>query len=380
MLNVGHFVETCLCQTETFIYNYIRAFQSINSFVYAYKVENMDQFGAINPTKIWKYSFSRFIYKLFGQSKIGKEHIFNLNNTHSIRSHLRHDDVRLVHSHFGPMGCYNVNLKKHMGLPMVTTYYGWDVSLLPRIGWGEKYMLLFSMGDCFLVEGSHMKKCLVELGCPENKIKIIHIGVDTKSFKYRERRMGDGEKTIMLFCGRLIEKKGLEYALRALALVKDKYRNVEFRVIGDGRLKDHIIRLIQDLGLDHMVKLLGYIPYVKTKGEMDNAHILIQPSVTATNGETEGGAPAVLIEGQACGMPVLASFHADIPEVVLDKQSGLLSEERNFEQLAENMAYLFEHPEKWAEMGSVGRRHVEQNYNVKTEAAKMEQIYGDLVG
>jgi colanic acid/amylovoran biosynthesis glycosyltransferase len=278
------------------------------------------------------------------------------------------------------MGCYNLNLKRSLELPMVTTFYGIDLSLYALTGWDVRYRPLFREGECFLVEGSHMKKCLQELGCPEDKIRIVHIGADTDLFKYKERQVKERGKSTLLFCGRLIEKKGLEYALRALASIKDKCSNVELRVIGDGPLRDRLIGLVEELELENVVKLLGYVPYEQTKKEMDNAHILVQPSVTATNGETEGGAPTVLIEAQACGMPILASLHADIPEVVLDGKSGLLSEERNFEQLAEHMVFLLEHPEKWPEMGLAGRRHVEENYNIKTEAQKIEQIYAELIG
>ena len=384
MHNIGHFITIYLPRTMTFVYTYITNFVTVKSFVFAYETQNLDQFEVNNITKIRKYSLSWLWYqiqhKLSGDGPGFERHLFDLNNMRSVRSRLIDNDIRLIHSHIGPMGCYNLNLKKNLGLPMVTTFYGIDLSFFARAGWVKRYAPLFDAGECFFVEGSHMKTCLAELGCPHDKIKIIHIGADTTEFAYKPRTIGEGRKIILLFCGRLIEKKGLEYALRALALVRNRYANIEFRIIGDGPLQSDIVKLIQDLNLDDVVKLLGYVPYAETKREMNKAHILVQPSVTAANGETEGGAPTVLIEAQACGMPILASLHADIPEVVLDGDSGLLSEERNFKQLAEHMAFLFDHPEKWPEMGRVGRRHVEENYNIKVEAKKIERIYTDLIG
>jgi colanic acid/amylovoran biosynthesis glycosyltransferase len=384
MFNVAHFISPYLKGTETFVYNYIKAFARCNSFIFTYKVENLDQFQVDNLIKTTPYSVPWVLYviaaKLSFPGRIVDKLLFDRNNTQSIRSRLRQHSIGLIHSHFGHMGCYSINLKKVAGLPMVTTFYGWDMSFLPLVGWGRRYIPLFSAGECFLVEGSHMKSCLAKLGCPDGKIRIVHIGVDVRRFQYRERTGEHGGRVVFLFCGRLIEKKGLEYAIKALALVKDRYRNIQFRVIGDGPLKGDIIKLINVLKLNDMVKLLGYRSYGEVKREMDGADILVQPSVTARNGETEGGAPAILLEAQACGMPILASCHADIPEVVLDGKSGFLSEERDFEQLAEHMKFLLEHPEKWAEMGLVGRKHMKINYDIISEAKKIEKIYASLIG
>jgi len=342
-MNVAHFISPYLPQTETFVYNYIRSMRGVRSYIYTYECENLDQFELDNLNKVSGYSLPWILYhasqRIFRNGKIANKYLFDRNNVRSIRSSLRGHGVRLIHSHFGHMGCYNVNLKQRMKLPMVTTFYGWDMSFLPLVGWGVRYVPLFSVGDCFVVEGSQMKRRLAELGCPEEKIRIIHIGADLNRFEYRERRIEDRDKVIMLFCGRLIEKKGLEYALKALALIKDQRKDVELRVIGDGPLKDHVMGLVRALKLGDVVKLLGYLSYAETKKEMDNAHILVQPSVTAENGETEGGAPTVLIEAQASGMPILASSHADIPEVVLDGRSGLLSEERDVDTLGKTWPF-----------------------------------------
>jgi colanic acid/amylovoran biosynthesis glycosyltransferase len=382
-MNVAHFASPYLPETQTFIYNYLTHFRSCKSFVFAFEFKNLDQFAVENLNKIPKWSLARVACvtaeAVFKNKKMSSRWVFNLNNTSSLRSRLRELGVSLVHSHFGHMGCYNVNLVKGMGMPMVTTFYGWDISFLARIGWAERYLTLFETGSRFLVEGSHMKRCLAALGCPEDKIEIVHIGADVEKFRFRERIIEDGERVVFLFCGRFIEKKGLEYALRALALARKRHRNIEFRVIGDGSLRAHVMSLIEELELSDAVRMLGILPYVATQKEMENAHILVQPSVTAANGETEGGAPSVLIEAQAYGLPVLASFHADIPEVVLDKKSGLLSQERDFEQLADHMAFLVENRELWPKMGLAGRKHVERNYNIKNEADKIEKIYARLI-
>ena len=103
-----------------------------------------------------------------------------------------------------------------------------------------------------------------------------------------------------------------------------------------------------------------------------------QKSITAQNGNTEASAPVAILEAQATGLPVISSYHADIPEVVVDGKSALLAPERDVETLAKHLEYLVEHPDVWGAMGRAGREHVEQEYDVMVQVGKLEKIYDGL--
>ncbi len=124
---------------------------------------------------------------------------------------------------------------------------------------------------------------------------------------------------------------------------------------------------------------MGYQPHHVFVEELIKAHIYLQPSVTAQNGDSEGGAPTTLLEAQASGVPVLSTYHADIPEVVVNGKSGFLVPERDSNALAERLEYLIDHPEEWSTMGREGRKHVEMNYNICKEADNLENIYDALI-
>ncbi|MGR3293018.1 MAG: glycosyltransferase, partial [Candidatus Scalindua sp.] len=109
------------------------------------------------------------------------------------------------------------------------------------------------------------------------------------------------------------------------------------------------------------------------------SHIFLSPSVTAADGDTEGGSPVGITEAQATGMPVVATYHADIPEVVLDGKTGYLSPERDVEALAQNLEKLVSNSERWGEFGYNARRHIEEEYNVRTQIRKLEDIYHSAV-
>ena len=109
-------------------------------------------------------------------------------------------------------------------------------------------------------------------------------------------------------------------------------------------------------------------------------HIFLSPSVTARDGDSEGGAPIAILEAEASGMPVVSTRHADIPEIVVANESALLSAERDVEALTANLERLLKDPDQWPAMGERGRRHVEESYNVTVQVQRLETLYSQVLG
>ena len=116
-----------------------------------------------------------------------------------------------------------------------------------------------------------------------------------------------------------------------------------------------------------------------SRDEPSNHDILFQTSVTAANGDGEGGAPVILLDAQASGMPIVASTHADIPEYVRDGESGFLAEEKDVEGIAERILYLATRAEEWPRMGLAGRQHIEASYSAERQARALESIYDEVL-
>jgi colanic acid/amylovoran biosynthesis glycosyltransferase len=133
------------------------------------------------------------------------------------------------------------------------------------------------------------------------------------------------------------------------------------------------------LRLADITSCLGSVSHQGFYDELNRAHVLVAPSQRAPDGDTEGGAPTVLIEAQAAGVPVVAYRHCDIPEVVLDGQSGLLAPEGDCDGLGERLREVLTHPERWAAFGRAGRAHVEAHYNILTEAPVLEARYAQCL-
>ena len=190
----------------------------------------------------------------------------------------------------------------------------------------------------------------------------------------------------ILVAGTFREKKGIPYALEAFARIRKRHQHVRLTLLGDsaGQLggeeeKQKILGVVARHHLHDSTRWLGFQPYPVFREMLRTHHLFLSPSMTAEDGDSEGGCPVSITEAQATGMPVVSTFRADIPEVVVDGQTGLLSPERDVEALAANLEYLVTHPDRWPEMGRRARERIEQEYNVKVQARRLEEHYSALV-
>lgn len=375
MIKVAHIIRSYLTQSETFIWQYLHSFREVIPIVLTRKLENGAQFPLPNgrikliygsrASKPWLIDnwYRRILREPFG----------------FVERVVRNENIHLIHAHFGPMGCNYLPLSLSSGIPLVTNFYGRDLYVKDFLNEQENsYLQLFDKGDHFLVEGPFMRKTLVSLGCPEHKISIQRIAIDLKNYRFKERSWNKQRPFRFLFVGRFVEKKGLEYALRALAQLKNNY-SFEFRIIGNGLLEKGLRSLSTSLGFTNEIIWLGVQPHEKVIEELQNSDILIQPSVTAKNGDSEGGAPTIILEAQACGIPVISTNHADIPYVTRAYDSALLSTERDVDGLTKNVRNLLDNPGRWTVMGRKGRNHVEKFHDVNSEVLRLENTYKKLL-
>lgn len=376
MTVVAHYNEAFFEKSETFIYNYIAGFRFVRPILIANKFHNFDLFGfpkescfqlpAVFPKR---FSFKWFVVKILQR----------FWGTHFTAEEIlcRKHKVKLIHAHFGPQGFWAVNWFEKVSLPVITNFYGYDVSELPNDPlWAKRLKILFQKGRMFLVEGNFMRSKLIQIGCPEEKIRIQRIAIPLDKLTFKERCPKDlGSKTIFLFCGRFVEKKGLRYILEAFAEVIKTNPGFEFRVIGDGPLKEDIQSLVGKFGLRDHVTFLGFLNYQQYIDEMSRSDIFIHPSVISQTGDSEGGAPTVILEAQAMGLPVISTYHADIPNIVKDGESALLSNERDVAGLVANIQTILNHQDRWAQMGRAGRAFVEEFHDIKKEIKSLEKKY-----
>ena len=156
--------------------------------------------------------------------------------------------------------------------------------------------------------------------------------MNVSKYSFQAKKLSHGETVKIITVARLVEKKGLEYSIKAVAKVFKSYPNIEYYLVGDGELRPKLLQLIKFLGLGEKVKLLGWMDEEEVRRLYQDTHIFILSSVTASDGDMEGQG-LVLQEAQAMGLPVLSTLHNGIPDGVLDGKSGFLVPEKDVDAL-----------------------------------------------
>jgi colanic acid/amylovoran biosynthesis glycosyltransferase len=211
------------------------------------------------------------------------------------------------------------------------------------------------------------------------------LGVALDQIAYIPRKLENGSPLRVLIAGTFREKKGIPYALEAVGRLHKKGNDVQVTIIGDSRGYEQdeienrkILDVIEQFDMHSITRILGFQPYANMLAEAYQHHVFLSPSVTASDGDTEGGAPVVIIEMAATGMPVVSTRHCDIPQVIIDGRTGWLADERDVAGLVCHLQWLIEHPQQWKKRTDLGRKHIEANFDVRKQAKLLGDIYQNL--
>ena len=382
MTTVIHSFPFWLPQTQTWMYNQIRYLpEEVACHVVCERTENLDQFAVPNIHALREHSMLHYLWdKGAVRFHLRRHSGFLLERIRTLRADI-------VHSHFGHYAWRDMHSCVKQGVPQVATFYGLDVNYVPTAipKWRDRYRGLFDRVDRVLCEGPHMASCVVALGCPEQKVQVHHLGIALDDLPFKPR-IWDGKGALrVLLTGSFREKKGIPFAIAALSRLRGAVE-LEVTIIGDAdqsassrEEKRRILEAVEAGGLIDRVRLLGYQPHARLLNEAYGHHVHMAPSVTAQNGDTEGGAPVSIIEMAATGMPVIASRHCDIPEVIEHVAAGLLAEERDVDDLVACLTWLLDRPDRWYDMAANARRRIEQEFDAAQQGRRLARIYEEML-
>jgi colanic acid/amylovoran biosynthesis glycosyltransferase len=277
----------------------------------------------------------------------------------------------LVHAHFASGGRSALPLATALQVPLLVTFHGADVTV--RGSQTDRYKLLGEQASLFLCVSKFIRDRALEAGFPSQKLLVHYIGIDRSVFSPSG---SPGTSQDVLFVGRLVEKKGCEYLLRAMEVVQRAHPLSELTVIGDGPLRPALEALAQQLKI--RCQFRGTQPSEMVREALRKAKIFCMPSVTAVNGDCEG-LPTVVAEALATGVPIVSTLHGGIPEIVVNGVTGLLAPERDYEALADALSLLLADENLWQHFHHAALQHVEQHFDLKTQTALLEQIYNGVV-
>ena len=300
--------------------------------------------------------------------------------TRLMLANLSNGGYDIVHCQYGNLGKRVLPIVRNaiMDGKLVTAIRGHDVTQT-ELYTAEYYAELMEHGHQFMPVSDSLKSILIGFGCSEDKISVVRSGIDCAKFEFRERLQSLDEPMKLITVARLVEMKGLDYSINAVAQLIEQGLNLDYQIIGYGPLFDELNNLIESLGMQEHIRLRGALVHDVLVGELQQSDIFLAPSVTAANGEKEG-IPNAVKEAMAQGMPVVATFHSGIPELVDHEVSGILVPERDTLALVSAISRLADNPNIWPSMGRQGRLKVEQHYDLAVVRDSLLGVYQRSLG
>ena len=293
--------------------------------------------------------------------------------------------VSLIHAHFAPDATYAVPLAKWLGVPLIATFHGWDVTVTdwamlrePSLTVGH-YLLtraaLRAHGSAFVAVSDYIRDRLLALGYPADRVIRHYIGVDIDKFAPAG---GQGSERYVLNTARHRDQKGIDTLLRAFARIAPRHPDVTLVQVGSGERTADLRQLTESLGIAGRVRFLGAQPHDAVRALTQRATVFALTGQTTDTGQQEA-LGLVLNEASACAVPVVATRHGGMPEAVRDGETGILADERDDAAIGSALDTLLGNPALAARMGRQGRAFVTEVFNLRTQTAALEELYDRVI-
>lgn len=270
----------------------------------------------------------------------------------------------VVHCHFGTMGVSfsEFAIRNNINIPFITTFYGYDASSLPQRDQEYRMNLkkLWSRGSSFLAEGPALASKLEALGVEKHKLFVNPLLIPMEEYPRKQVFRRQGEPLKFLLVGRFLEKKGFHLFFEALGQLKDELPDFTVSVIGYGQMEDNYRHIIEQYDYVGKVRFLGGKSHIEVIEALRTHDFFVHPSLTAKDGDSEGGAPTIILEAQAVGTPVITSDHADIPFVM--GYHDFMAKEHNLSDLKQVLTKAINFS-NWPQYATIGMEKVKQQHN-----------------
>jgi len=253
-------------------------------------------------------------------------------------------------------------------------FHGADITRFVDQHGPDVYRQLLADADLALPISERWQARLCELGGAPAKVRLHRMGVDCERYAFVARELPEQGPVRLLSVARLVEKKGIEYGIRAIGLLPPALRSrIDYAVAGDGPLQGELQALVAAEGLGAQVRLLGWQDQDEIVRHVRDAHLMLVPSVTASDGDQEG-IPVSAMEAMATGLPVIATWHSGIPELVRDRVNGRLAPERDAAGLAAAIAETIASEGDYQRYARAARTLVETTFNERCLNADLERL------
>ncbi|PCJ66597.1 MAG: hypothetical protein COA73_00895 [Candidatus Hydrogenedentota bacterium] len=305
-----------------------------------------------------------------------------LKSAKSLVKILREHRAEVIHTHNTYADLVGLVAARRLGIRTVSSLY-----VLSSFGWKRKTlerMTLFALRyfDCVTAQCEATRRDICAGGINSEKVNVLHSGFEAaapplEESEREERRRKHGlepHHVMMINVARLYPEKAHASLLREFRKINDAHPDTRLWILGRGPLEEEVKSLCTQLGLDDVVRFLGYVP------DFDEliclADIQLHPSFTE-------GIPMAILSGMASGLPVVASAVGGIEEVIENDVRGLLvpsaADDGFSEAFYKAVTGLVEDVEERRRLGNAARRFIENDYSLENAALTLENIYRKLI-
>jgi len=287
--------------------------------------------------------------------------------------------ARLLHIYFGHIAVHLLPLIRAWKNPSIVSFHGADVMVdMNKPDYRQATLQMLDAVALALVRSESLRRALVDLGCNPEKIEVQRTGIPLEEFPFRERAVPKNGEWQFVQAGRLIEKKGLPVTLRAFEVFVRQYRNATLTIAGEGPLLRELETLARELKIAERVSFTGFVSQERLREIYYRSHIFLHPSQTGRDGNQEG-IPNSMLEAMVTGLPVFATEHGGIPEAIEHGVSGVLVPERDEFALVETLLGAVQDLGFLSRIAQSGAEAVRKNFDLSTQAQRLEEIYLSLL-
>jgi len=276
-------------------------------------------------------------------------------------------DIDWLHAHFLHTPASVTRYAALMrGLPWSGSAHAKDIWTTPEWEKREKLAACEWLVTCTAANQRHLAAL-----APAGRVELVHHGVDLRRFPPAPPSAPRDPATVLCVC-RLVEKKGVEVLLDALARVRGGWRFVH---VGGGPLAERMKRRAQALGIADRVVWRGAMTQEQVLEEYRAADIFALASRIARDGDRDG-LPNVLAEAQSQGVACVATRVSAIPELVRDGITGVLVEENDVAALARAIEDLIAQPARRRALGAAGQARVRAEFGLERNLDRLAGKFG----
>lgn len=286
---------------------------------------------------------------------------------------LKKQKIDIILAQYGPVGVELMDICNKANVSLVVHFHGFDASDKVTLNKYEKsYQDLFVKAKKIIVVSKAMKSKLISLGCVEDKLALITYGPNDDFFKNEPKY----NSNTFFAIGRFVDKKAPYLTLMAFNEVLKEFPEAKLKMAGSGELLNTCKNMVKAWNISDSVTFLGIIKPSQTRLEMENSLAFVQHSVVADNGDSEG-TPLAVLEAQAAALPVIATYHAGIPDVVINNETGFLIKETDMIAMKDAMIKIISNKDLAKKMGVKGRQRIKKEFTMDNYINKLRVILNE---